>query len=200
MECGFSPFLLKRLEAIRCVGGTLFALATHGKAMSLSTVANGSRGRTMGAIKARSKVKGEQYDVGKAAGEKFRDVIATHPATFYVVRLVRLSERELDDDNLASAFKAVRDGVSDALGLDDRDALVRYVVDQEKCGPLGAEIRCELYRDFTSPAFHKLPPPRVRQKKQRSKKPKPPPEGIDVKWWQRAAPAPVPNVHRPKRR
>ena len=35
------------------------------------------------------------------------------------VSLVRLSPRKLDDDNLRGALKAVRDGVADALGVDD---------------------------------------------------------------------------------
>ncbi len=36
-----------------------------------------------------------------------------------VVTITRVAPAELDDDNLASAAKAVRDGVADALGCDD---------------------------------------------------------------------------------
>ena len=46
------------------------------------------------------------------------------------VRLTRLSPRRLDDDNLASAFKAVRDEVAFQCGFDDRDLGVRVV----RCG------------------------------------------------------------------
>lgn len=35
------------------------------------------------------------------------------------VHLTRLAPRTLDDDNLAGALKAVRDGVADAFGCDD---------------------------------------------------------------------------------
>lgn len=37
------------------------------------------------------------------------------------VTITRLAPRRLDDDNLAAACKAVRDGIADALGVDDRD-------------------------------------------------------------------------------
>ncbi len=37
-----------------------------------------------------------------------------------VVTLTRIAPRTLDDDNLRGALKACRDGVADALGIDDR--------------------------------------------------------------------------------
>ena len=43
-----------------------------------------------------------------------------------VVKFVRIGKRTLDDDNLSSSFKAVRDGVADALGVDDGDERMRY--------------------------------------------------------------------------
>lgn len=53
-----------------------------------------------------------------------------------VVTLTRLSPRQLDDDNLASAFKAFRDGLADGMkphGVsDDRDPRVRWVYAQER--------------------------------------------------------------------
>lgn len=48
------------------------------------------------------------------------------------VTLTRISPLELDDDNLSSAFKHVRDGVADALGVDDRDRRVRWLYAQTK--------------------------------------------------------------------
>jgi hypothetical protein len=39
----------------------------------------------------------------------------------YLVTLTRLAPRKLDGDNLQGALKAVRDGVADALGVDDGD-------------------------------------------------------------------------------
>lgn len=49
-----------------------------------------------------------------------------------IVTITRLSARELDSDNLASSQKAVRDGVADALGIDDRDPRVTWIYAQEK--------------------------------------------------------------------
>ncbi len=51
----------------------------------------------------------------------------------------------LDDDNLRSALKAVRDGVADALGIDDRDARVLWRYDQRRSprATWGVEIRIE---------------------------------------------------------
>lgn len=53
-----------------------------------------------------------------------------------VVTLTRVSPRQLDDDNLASAFKAFRDGLADGMKphgvADDRDPRVRWVYAQER--------------------------------------------------------------------
>jgi len=57
-----------------------------------------------------------------------------------VVTLTRQAPRALDDDNLASAFKAVRDGVAAALGVDDRDPRVRWAYEQAR-GPAAVRIR-----------------------------------------------------------
>jgi len=49
-----------------------------------------------------------------------------------IVRLVYIGPRQLDDDGVASAVKSLRDGVADALGVDDRDPRVVWVPDQER--------------------------------------------------------------------
>ena len=51
------------------------------------------------------------------------------------VELVRVSPRKLDSDNLQGALKAVRDGVADALGLDDGSARYRWEYSQLKGQP-----------------------------------------------------------------
>lgn len=43
-----------------------------------------------------------------------------------VVTLTRIAPRALDDDNLRGALKAVRDGVADKLGTDDRDPRIEW--------------------------------------------------------------------------
>lgn len=59
-----------------------------------------------------------------------------------VVTLTRQAPRALDDDNLASAFKAIRDGVAAALGVDDRDPRVRWAYEQAR-GPAAVRVRLE---------------------------------------------------------
>lgn len=58
------------------------------------------------------------------------------------VRLVRLAPRTLDSDNLAGAFKAVRDEVAYLCGFDDRDPSVRWEYVQERAKEYG--VRCEI--------------------------------------------------------
>lgn len=56
--------------------------------------------------------------------------------------LTRIAPRALDDDNLRGALKAVRDGVADALGVDDRDPRVEWCYGQRKGKP-AVEINLE---------------------------------------------------------
>lgn len=60
-----------------------------------------------------------------------------------VVTLTRFAPRQLDSDNLCGAFKAVRDGVADALGIDDGSDLVTWVYAQEKAKEYSVSIRIE---------------------------------------------------------
>lgn len=48
-----------------------------------------------------------------------------------VVTLVRIAPRRLDDDNLSSGFKALRDGIADRLGVKDNDPRVQWRYSQE---------------------------------------------------------------------
>lgn len=61
-----------------------------------------------------------------------------------VVRLTRLSPGTLDDDNLRGALKAVRDGVADRLGVDDRDPRVTWEYAQERFKGLKGVVLLEL--------------------------------------------------------
>lgn len=49
-----------------------------------------------------------------------------------VVHMCRVGARKLDSDGVPSALKAVRDGIADALGIDDgRDDLITWEYSQE---------------------------------------------------------------------
>jgi Holliday junction resolvase RusA-like endonuclease len=72
------------------------------------------------------------------------------PALPCVVKLVRISPRPLDLDNLQRSQKSVRDGIADWLGIDDRNvALVHYVYDQEKGPPRHYGVRVEITESAT---------------------------------------------------
>lgn len=48
------------------------------------------------------------------------------------ITLTRIGRRKLDGDNLQRGFKAVRDGVADALGVDDGSDRITWQYRQEK--------------------------------------------------------------------
>jgi hypothetical protein len=54
------------------------------------------------------------------------------PAGPWLVTLIRVAPRRLDDDNAVAAMKAPRDATAEWLGVDDRDPKVRFVVAQER--------------------------------------------------------------------
>lgn len=64
------------------------------------------------------------------------------------VRITRVAPRALDSDNLASACKALRDGIADALRAfgvrDDRDARVRWEYAQGRGAPRQRAVRVEV--------------------------------------------------------
>jgi hypothetical protein len=51
-----------------------------------------------------------------------------------VVKLTRVAPKVLDTDNLASAFKATRDGIARRLGIDDGDPRIKFEYDQIAVG------------------------------------------------------------------
>jgi len=56
------------------------------------------------------------------------------------VLLTRIGPRKLDSDNVAGCLKAVRDGVADALGVDDGDeSMVTWQYAQAR-GPYGVRV------------------------------------------------------------
>lgn len=61
-----------------------------------------------------------------------------------VVTITRVAPRALDDDNLRGATKAVRDGVADFLGVNDRNPLVVWKYAQERGAPKTCAVRVEI--------------------------------------------------------
>lgn len=59
------------------------------------------------------------------------------------VRMIRLGPRRMDDDNLASSFKHLRDAVAKWVGVDDGEAFYEWVCEQEKHPFYGVRIVIE---------------------------------------------------------
>jgi hypothetical protein len=58
-----------------------------------------------------------------------------------VVRIARVAPRELDDDNLRGALKAIRDGIADAFGVKDNDPRIEWQYAQERGKPKAYSVR-----------------------------------------------------------
>jgi hypothetical protein len=83
------------------------------------------------ARKALMAISGEKKRHRQLARESLTvEMLRTHigPADLVpcVVELTRFATRKLDDDNLAAAFKAFRDGIADALGINDGGSAVTW--------------------------------------------------------------------------
>ena len=76
-----------------------------------------------------SRVRKERAVAANALSER----LARRSGIPCTVTLTRVSPGTLDDDNLQGALKAVRDGVADALKVDDADPRVRWQYAQAKC-------------------------------------------------------------------
>lgn len=70
--------------------------------------------------------------------------LAAGAAPFLVIYLHRYGIRLLDSDNLASAFKGVRDGVAAALGEDDGSDRIEWRYLQDKCKRGEERILCRI--------------------------------------------------------
>jgi hypothetical protein len=63
-----------------------------------------------------------------------------------IVTLMRVGKKNLDSDNLLAALKAVRDGVADALGIDDGSDRVQWHYGQAISKTCGVRVTIEPVR------------------------------------------------------
>lgn len=66
------------------------------------------------------------------------------PALPLVVFMARIAPRQLDDDNLQRAMKAVRDQVAELIGVDDRDPRIIWEYGQERGAAREYAVRVEV--------------------------------------------------------
>jgi hypothetical protein len=111
--------------------------------LRLKSLANGALGNSRTAAIIRSR---ETKETRKTVRERCQWA-GVLPLTFdferVVVTITRVSPRALDGDNLQRACKAVRDGVADALGCDDRDKCIEWRYAQLK-GPYAVLIAVDV--------------------------------------------------------
>jgi hypothetical protein len=62
------------------------------------------------------------------------------------ITLTRIAPRALDTDNLAAGLKAVRDGVADALRVDDGSSRIEWRYAQEKGKPDEYAVRVAIHQ------------------------------------------------------
>ena len=60
------------------------------------------------------------------------------------ITLTRIAPRRLDSDNLSSSLKAVRDGVADAVGIDDGSERIDWLYAQGKGKPREYAVLVEI--------------------------------------------------------
>ena len=58
----------------------------------------------------------------------------------FLIRLTRIAPCKLDSDNVQRALSAVRDGVADAIGIDDGSERLTWTYEQEKQHAYGVRI------------------------------------------------------------
>lgn len=89
----------------------------------------------------RAKRAKQQRDDGRLmVGGSIRSLFLQTEGPIFI-RFVRVSARPLDDDNLAFAFKCIRDGVADAFGVADNHPRIHWEYAQERGKP--PQIRIE---------------------------------------------------------
>lgn len=66
------------------------------------------------------------------------------PGAPLTVTITRIAPRQLDSDNNVGSAKHVRDGVADALGINDRDPRVTWLYAQERGKPGEYAVRVKI--------------------------------------------------------
>lgn len=61
----------------------------------------------------------------------------------FKVTLTRIGKRMIDDDNCAGAFKAIRDGIAEALGINDGSNRLTWIYRQEKSKQYSVRVEIE---------------------------------------------------------
>lgn len=90
-----------------------------------------------------------------------RDIAAREGKIDIVIRFYPPDARLRDDDNMIASFKAARDGIADALGVDDRRFRPLYqIMDPDKPGRIEVYLYDPRNQTLLSPpSITAIPPP-----------------------------------------
>lgn len=108
--------------------------------LQLKNPLNGSGGATLGARFQTNSRRQKERMVGRLLGNALFKRVGSRgsqPNTGLFVLLTRVSPKEFDDDNLAAAFKSVRDGIAESWLMDDASPDLVWEYEWVK-GPLAA--------------------------------------------------------------
>lgn len=95
-----------------------------------------------GGMQRASKAKAERRDMRLAC---LAGLNRATPKPPFRITLTRIAPRKLDDDNLRGGLKHVRDGVADALKIDDRESpMLSWDYAQERGRPKEYGLRIEI--------------------------------------------------------
>ena len=126
---------------------------------------NGSTGNSRVAAAIRSRKRAEHRAVARMAVSaelKRTPGSGVFTRNWITVTLTRVSPGTMDTDGLAASFKGIRDGIADAIGIDDGDPRITFKYAQEKskrffAGRLPASkycvrirVECEAAKDATT--------------------------------------------------
>jgi hypothetical protein len=89
----------------------------------------------------------QQFEVHAEWKRNARGVKITLPC---VVRLTRIGPQRLDDDNLGSAFKGVRDQIAKEIGVDDGSDRIKFEYAQLAVGKRMYGVQVQIYCGETS--------------------------------------------------
>lgn len=121
------PGALVSVPCWHCSGGIMEFIAPRRGPFAVDVwgvriLSEGNKYKSNQYVKANRRDKQQRAFEAAVAGQTF----ALEPHDEAVVTLTRWSNGRFDSDNLASAFKFVRDGVAAWLGVDDGEARVAY--------------------------------------------------------------------------
>lgn len=143
LEAALASYATKQRDIWATLGEAVPVAQVWLSGLRLTSLANESRGQSRKA----AIIKGAKRADMKAYGWRVAKVLGRLPAEA-IVAIVRVGPKALDDDNLTSSAKNLRDGLAAGWGIDDGAERVDWRV-LPHVGPAGVLVR--VYRRRAAP-------------------------------------------------